>query len=37
MTLDELITQLREQEVQIFDDGKALKLHALKGLSHHNC
>jgi len=32
MTLDELITYLREQEVQIFDDGKALKLRAPKGI-----
>ena len=32
MTLDELIVQLREREVQIFDDEKALKLHAPKGV-----
>ncbi len=30
MTLDELITYLRAQKVQIFDDGKALKLRASK-------
>ncbi len=32
MTFDELIVNLREQEVQIFDDDKALKLCAPKGV-----
>ena len=32
MTFDELVTFLREREVQIFDDGKALKLRAPKGV-----
>ncbi len=32
MTLDKLITHLREQEVHIFDDGTALKLQAPKGI-----
>ncbi len=32
MTFDELITYLREQDIQIFDDGEALKLRAPKGV-----
>ena len=31
MTLDKLITHLREQEVHIFDDGTALKTSGSKG------
>lgn len=32
MTFDELVARLREQEIQIFDDGEALKLQAPKGI-----
>ena len=32
MTLDELITHLRERKIHIFDDGIALKLQAPRGV-----
>jgi TubC N-terminal docking domain len=32
MTLDELITEMRDKDIRIFDDGNAFKLHAPKGI-----
>jgi hypothetical protein len=32
MTFDELVTTLRERNIQVFDDGNAFRLHAPKGV-----